>query len=78
MSAEDSIIPIGGETMSTMDAKQYLLDGEPISAREIIRRARTEGGYGVGEFILTTSGAAETLRGQGHEVCENPDYKDGL
>ena len=57
-----------------MYEKKYLIDDEPASARDIIKKAKAlDDRYGADGFC-TTSGAAQVLREHGHSVSENPDY----
>jgi len=51
-----------------MIERTWKLDGQPISFQNLIRRARNDYGYGEGEEIFTTSGAAEVLMRNGHKV----------
>ena len=57
-----------------MDEKKYLMNGEPVSARQIILEAKTlDSDYGADGFCFTSE-AAQVLRVHGYEVGENHDY----
>ena len=59
-----------------MDEKQYMIDNEPASARDLIKAAkRLDNEYGTEFAICTTSQAAKILRDNGHTVGYNPEYK---
>lgn len=53
-----------GTTEMDMNEKKYLIDGEPVSPKELIARARAVG-YGERQLILTTVGAFHWLRNLG-------------
>lgn len=57
--------------MTISNDKQYLLNGQPVSARELIDAAAIEDDQFADGFIKSTSEAAHTLRRGGHEVGEN-------
>lgn len=50
--------------------KPYLVDGNPVSFRELIRLAQDEG-YDEHHSLWTTSAAAAHLRKRGYVVEEN-------
>jgi len=57
-----------------MNEKQYLIDGEPASANDIIRAAKElDSDYGA-DGICQTSVAAGILRRNGHTMGNNPAY----
>ena len=57
-----------------MNEKQYMIDDEPASANDIIRKAKElDTDYG-SDGICQTSVAAGVLRRNGHTVGHNPDY----
>ena len=57
--------------------KQYLLDGEPVDFRELIKCAQNSG-YENKDGIYSISGAAHFLRTRcGCTVENNPDCKTG-
>ena len=58
-----------------MNDKQYMIDGEPVNADELIQKAKDLGYDGDAYGVLYTSGSASVLRKHGHTVKENPDYK---
>lgn len=53
-----------------MNKKKYLVDGEPVSAKELIAKAQAVG-YGKGELVLTTGGAFHWLRNSGYVVTDH-------
>lgn len=55
--------------------KQYMIDNEPVSADELIKRAKDIGYDGDAYGVFYTSGSARVLREHGHTVEKNPDYK---
>ena len=57
----------------SMDDQKYLLDGEPVSARELIKVAQKGGWQGDGG-LFTTSGATAFLREGGATVSHNLDW----
>ena len=62
---------------SMMESKRYLLDGDPVSARDLIEHAKMlDPEYGKDGWFMT-SGAAELLRREGHTVLMGPERKDG-
>ena len=57
-----------------MDEKRYLIDDEPASAQDIIRRAKElDDDYG-SDGIYQTSFAARILRLNGNVIKDNPNY----
>lgn len=57
-----------------MEEKQYMIDGEPSSARDIISKAKElDEEYARGGFFQT-SVSAGILRKHGYVVENNPDY----
>lgn len=55
---------------------KYLLDGEPISAHGLIKTATEYDDNFKNDWYRSTSKAAEILRNNNYEVCNNPDYKE--
>lgn len=59
-----------------MDEKKYMIDNEPASATDIIRKAaKLDPDYGEGGICLTSI-ASGILRRHGHTVGRNPDYAE--
>lgn len=59
-----------------MDEKQYTIDNEPASARDLIKAAKAlDSNYGTEFMICTTSQAAKVLRDNGHTVGYNHEYQ---
>lgn len=56
-----------------MDKKIYLLDGEPVSARGLIKMARSIDSDFATNWLQQTSVAAGILRNSGYIVADNPD-----
>ena len=59
-----------------MDEKMYLLNGSPVSARDLIQAALDTDPSFKDSWFKTTSMAAMVLRKQGSTVEKNPDYKE--
>ncbi|MED5549757.1 MAG: hypothetical protein VX529_10395 [Pseudomonadota bacterium] len=53
--------------------KKYLLDNEPVSARELIDAASHIDDEYAADCIKQTSVAARILRANGQDVRDNPD-----
>lgn len=58
--------------ITTREAKQYLIDGDPISWQALIIVAENKG-YRGEHGLFSTSGAANFLRDLGHEIDKNTD-----
>jgi hypothetical protein len=58
------------KSLSKCEEKPYLVDGEPVSFRELIKRAEDEG-YSSPDGLYTTSAAAAYLRKIGYIILEN-------
>jgi len=57
-----------------MNEKRYMIDNEPASAQDIIRKAKElDDDYG-SDGIYQTSFAARILRLNGYEIKDNPNY----
>jgi hypothetical protein len=56
-----------------MDKEKYLLNGTPISAKELIKEAQFFDDDFKASAILQTSVAARILREHGYTVLDNPD-----
>lgn len=54
----------------SFDEKKYHIDGEPVSATEIIQRARDLDAEYDAAFMQSTSRGAAILRREGHTVGE--------
>jgi len=60
-----------------MNEKPYMVDNEPVTAKELIALAiPLDENFG-SDGIYRTSKAAAILRVHGHEVEDNPDYRRG-
>lgn len=60
-----------------MISKDYTIDGEPVTWRELIARATSDAGYEGDGGMFTTSGAAAALRSCGYTVDSNPEKVTG-
>lgn len=61
-----------------MDELKYLLDDEPISARNLIKLAGVLDQNFANDWLRQTSVAASIIRNHGYTVCENPDYRPNV
>ncbi len=57
-----------------MKDKPYMIDDEPVSAKELIDAASVLDKEFAREFLKRTSVAAGILRQHGHTVSENPEF----
>ena len=71
---EHELLPKGNYKIVKTD-KQYMIDGEPVDADELIQRAKNLGYDGDAYGIFYISGSARVLREHGHTIGNNPDYK---
>ena len=58
-----------------MHDKKYLLDGKPVSVRELVAEAEKVDPAFSMDWLKTTSQAAHSLRLHGHTVGDNPDWR---
>jgi len=63
--------------VSSFDQKKYRIDGEPVSAQQLIQRARDIDERFDRDWLHQTSVAATILRKNGHTVDHNPEYVNG-